>query len=637
MVKEELEPEVVSIFQEIKQGNNFLLSGGAGSGKTYSLVQVIKKGIEDNPTIKIACITYTNAAVKEIEKRVDHVNLEVSTIHDFLWDNVKFFQKELKKGLVALLHDSDSGIIKPSDLIISENFFDNIENGIQYKEYTKIKDGIISHDEVLVLANYMFKSYPLLCDILKDKFKFIFIDEYQDTNPVVIEIFLEHLKQSKKKNIIGFFGDAMQSIYDDGVGDLKNYIQKGEVVEIPKLQNRRNPQSVINLANLIRTDGLAQEPSIDSEAPNMVNGKIKEGKITFLYSDSDDLEKIRTLKYFEGWDFADSNRTKELNLTHNLIASKAGFPILMEIYDKDPIIDLKNQILKKQKELSKKNTPIIIDETDSFDTVVDKFQIERGRGKEKQLVKEIILSDFKLNSLYSELKDLPFNLVQKIYLDKDSLIDDKKQNVDDENRKGSKRDGVIKHLFKIQNNIYLYEFLQYNEFIRRTEYPIKSVSDKRILKDIIGTISKMSNATIEEVINFADEKNICRKDDKFFDFVENNRYLYNRVKKVRFEEFQNLFFYLEGYTPFSTQHKTKGAEFENIFVILDNGKWNKYNFDYLFTNRTDKPEVLLRTQKIFYVCCTRTKEHLVVFYHKPSLEVIEQANLWFGSENVHLV
>ena len=64
---------------------------------------------------------------------------------------------------------------------------------MQYKEYVAIKDGIISHDEVLILANHMFGTYSKLCDILKDKYKFILIDEYQDTNPVVVEIFLQHL------------------------------------------------------------------------------------------------------------------------------------------------------------------------------------------------------------------------------------------------------------------------------------------------------------------------------------------------------------------------------------------------------------------------------------------------------------
>lgn len=95
-----LEPEVREIFQSIDNGRNFLLSGGAGSGKTYSLVNVIRQAIAENPTAKVACMTYTNAAVKEIEERVNHKNLNVSTIHDFFGIVLNIFKKSLKKHLL---------------------------------------------------------------------------------------------------------------------------------------------------------------------------------------------------------------------------------------------------------------------------------------------------------------------------------------------------------------------------------------------------------------------------------------------------------------------------------------------------------------------------------------------------------
>lgn len=105
-----LEPEVQEILQHIDNGRNFLLSGGAGSGKTYSLVQLIDQLIIENPNKKVACMTYTNAAVKEIEERVNHKNLNVSTIHDFMWDNIKHFQEELKTVIIELLKDENSKI-----------------------------------------------------------------------------------------------------------------------------------------------------------------------------------------------------------------------------------------------------------------------------------------------------------------------------------------------------------------------------------------------------------------------------------------------------------------------------------------------------------------------------------------------
>ncbi len=629
-----------------------MLSGGAGSGKTYSLVQVIRQVIAENPTAKVACMTYTNAAVKEIEERVNHKNLNVSTIHDFLWDNIKHFQKELKSAIVDLANDEDVKISVDEEGSIPGNYFD--DKKIEYSEYLKIKDGRISHDELLLVANHLFEKYPKLSAIVKDKYQFIFIDEYQDTNTAVVDILLNHFKKSDKKNLIGFFGDAMQSIYDDGIGNLDEY--KGEAVdtikEVKKVQNRRNPRKVIELANRLRTDGIEQEPSLDENAPNMLAGHVKEGNVLFIHSANADISIVKQyLTENQGWNFKNAEETKELNLTHNLIAGKAGFRTLMDIYDSDPVIKLKKDILDKIKKNREANKPEIpIAENDIFDIVVDKFEL---KNQQQQLKKELLLQDPEHTELYNQLKDKLFSEVRKIYLSKDALIDDKKQDESDETKKGSKRDNLIKHLFRIQNNIVLYQTGRYNEFLRITDYrdKIVSIATKRVLKENIESLTNVGDKTIEEVINDAHEKGICLIGDKLEDFKVKNEYLYNRVKEVQYSEFQKLYDYLEGKTPFSTQNKTKGSEFDNVLVILDNGRWNDYNFEYLFDkenirqqlidgkSRTKRklesfPRILSRTQKIFYVCCTRTKENLVVFYHDPSQQVIAKSVEWFGEENI---
>jgi DNA helicase-2/ATP-dependent DNA helicase PcrA len=90
----------------------------------------------------------------------------------------------------------------------------------------------------------------LLCDILKDKYKYILIDEYQDTEKQVIDVFLEYLpKSSDKKNVVGFFGDTMQSIYGSRIGNLQEYIEKNLVTEIIKNDNWRCSEAVIKLLN----------------------------------------------------------------------------------------------------------------------------------------------------------------------------------------------------------------------------------------------------------------------------------------------------------------------------------------------------------------------------------------------------
>ena len=154
-----LEPEVQEIFNSIDVGRNFLLSGGAGSGKTYSLVNVIRQAIAENPTAMVACMTYTNAAVKEIEERVNHKNLNVSTIHDFLWDSIKHFQKELKEALISLANNEVVAKISIEEVNpVPDNYFSVLPDGVQYKEFVRIREGIISHDELLIVANYLFEK-----------------------------------------------------------------------------------------------------------------------------------------------------------------------------------------------------------------------------------------------------------------------------------------------------------------------------------------------------------------------------------------------------------------------------------------------------------------------------------------------
>ncbi|PSB81713.1 ATP-dependent helicase [Photobacterium damselae] len=620
---DKLSKEAKEVFKLIKDKKHFLLSGGAGSGKTYSLVEILRAVINDSPSVNIACITYTNAAVSEIEDRVLHDNLHVSTIHDFLWDNIKNFQFEIKQTLIELINDPEQTIINSSDKkMVDDSFFDDCDL-IQYKEYVKIANGIISHDEVIVLATKMFEKYGRLCSIVKDKYPFVFVDEYQDTNPMVVKVLLEYMEKSNKPNVVGFFGDAMQSIYDGSVGNLDMYTKSEPpmVYEVFKKQNRRNPLQVINLANLIRTDGLEQQPSDDQSAPNMdKNGEVKQGEIKFLYSTSDSLEPVRQ---HLGWDFNCATSVKELNLTHSLIADKANFPELMRIYDKDKILEyIRNKVRKSLVE----NEP----DYDSTGKTLAQVLEHVGNPNPTPTQKTYIENNLK----YFELaKSLPYDHISKLYVDKDQLLDDKKNYLGDDGKPNSNRDDLIKHLFKIENCIRLYESKNFNQFIKATDYSILSVNDKVKLNEAIQAFQIDEDISIGKVIELAHELGLVIKDDKVERFVTDRYYVYKQVCDVKYQEFRNVFDYLEGFLPFSTQHKTKGSEFSNVLVMLDNGKWNQYNFKYLF-ERNGTDSVKQRSEKIFYVCCTRAKEKLAVFFPNPTLKTVETALEWFGEDNV---
>ena len=639
-----MDQEVEKIIDHIEKGDNFLLSGGAGSGKTYSLVQVIREVITRHPSSKIACMTYTNASVHEIERRVDHSNLNVSTIHDFLWDNIKNFQRELKATLIEMLNTEDSGIsLNGYEGEVPSNFFDKDREpdfAIQYKEYLKLQDGIISHDEVLKLSERMFFKYPKIVSFVKSRYPFIFIDEYQDTNPLIVKILLEYFPKVSKKCVVGFFGDSMQAIYDDGVGSIENYLitddnPDGCVYEVQKKQNRRCPQAVIALANSLRLDSLHQEPSDDLKAPNMtVDGHVKEGTILFYYSDEDKTDVLKEKLTSEfGWDFSDTGNTKELRLTHNLIANEAGFETLMRIHDSDKIIEYGKRIrdYAKMKGVLDDIKPQRLAE--SIKILSSRFPDDKKKWSPTKSQQDFINTN---SALYAEALTMPFESIA-CYIDKDQLLDDKSEE-DAGKGTGSKLSPLNLHLHKIEHCIQLYLDKVYNEFMRSTS--IKQITRARQKKELQEGIDRIVNSyndmTISEVIDLADSLRICVKDDKLNSYIGNNPYLWLRIKEVSYKEARNVYDYRMGNKPFSTQHKTKGLEYNNVLVILKSN-WSNYDFASLFYDNGKKESIVQRTKKLFYVCCTRAKESLVVYYPSASSQVVEGAKKMFGEGNIYKV
>lgn len=624
----DLTSEAQRILQLVEEGNSFLLSGGAGSGKTFTLVETIRAIVDLNLSSRIACITYTNAAADEIRERVDNQNLWVSTIHDFMWDKIKGYRRELKQALRELLRSDDpqhTRFVLPGGAPVEDDLFEDLEDGIQYREFIRLRDGIISHDEVLILASYMFASYPKLCRIVKDRYPCIFVDEYQDTSPVVVDILLNSFKASKNPCVVGFFGDAMQAIYPGTVGNLQDRVEAGELSEVKKEQNRRNPRRVIELANRLRNDGLVQHPSDDPGAPNMVDGVVREGVIRFVYSSSPNLAPVRVQL---GWGF---EGVKELNLTHNLIASQAGFPQIMEIYDGDKVLDFVRRI----KKYVQSNPEEIDPGGKSFGEVVDQLQEGKTGSEFKKVSPTPAMQTYikKNPAALQSAREAPYEHITRLYISKDQLLDDAKDGPEGVSRPASQRDELIKHLFRIENCIRAYQAGQYAEFVRLTDFTLRSVSDKVVLRDAIKTLASDEAMSIGDAIERAAKSGVVQIDDRLDRFREEKAYVYERVVKLPFQEFQCLYEYLEGHSPFMTKHKTKGREYQRVLAVLDNGGWNNYNFKHLFEG-SGSESVLERTAKIFYVCCTRAMEELAVFYHDPPDAVVATAHEWFGPENV---
>ena len=632
MVERTVEPEVGKVFEVIKQGQNFILEGGAGSGKTYSLISIIEKISKEEPKKSIVCITYTNNAVAEIRSRIINDNLRVSTIHDFIWHVIENFQKEIKECLVELINDNEQILfVAPKEVLgeelISLDYFDGVR--VEYTEWysmsiTEQHKVQISHDHVLIVAEKMFSKYKKLSDILKDTANYIFVDEYQDTSSLVVKILLEHLRKSTRDNIVGFFGDSMQAIYDSGVGNIDSY----GLEKIQKNQNRRNPRKVINLANKFRSDGLVQIPSSDVAAPNMNNGNVIEGTVKFIYGDGiTHLEDLRNSELFKELEFDIPQKTKELRLTHKLNAEMAGFSKLFELYNSDLLVKLITDMKKKF------NASELVDKGKSFEELVEEAQIVVRKGG--PLIIDIVKSIPELLAIYEEIKTFSFEeVISKSKVNKDSLLAYKFNGLSSRYEAGTDRDRILKRLDLIFELIELYKIGKHNDFLRITCFKITSSADKINLSKIMKEISD-SDITIGKVIKLAERTGLISKDDLFTNFIENKGYyLWLRLEKLPFQEYVNSIAYLREYVSVITQHKVKGSEYENVLVLLDNGRWNQYNFNSIFGKGSSNEKVQNRTKKLFYVTITRAIKNLIVYMPCNDQQILEKAKDYFEQSDI---
>lgn len=623
-----IEPEVEEALRCIKNKENFIMTGGAGSGKTYSLVSLINEYRNNNQNTPILCITYTNNAVFEIKERCNVDNLQVSTIHDFLASLIMKFQKELKIALVDLINDNSKKhqIFRLPEGYKKIDIFYFDGQSIDYGDYYSIneKQTTISHDHLIIIAERMFQKYKKLSHILKDKAKLILIDEYQDTAREVISILLNHINQSQKECVIGFFGDSMQSIYDSGVGSIARY----DIKHINKTQNRRNPSSIIELANKIRTDGLTQSPSNDLNAPNMDNGQVIKGHAYFLYSEKNNTDPNNALDeaknnnaIFDEWRLAKD--TKELWLTHKFNSSKAGFNNLYTLYKNDPVREIKRKIKGKSLNPSELFIDFCNDNLELFDN--------GNRGNLFQ----------NLSSDYKDLlkdKDLEYISNQRIF--SDSLLSYKFDGLTSSYKAGSTRDPILRQLDDLYEIIDLFRENNINSLLKKTSLKITSLSKKSELAGLLNDlISHSENHSIGDVLDFAFQNNLVHQSDIYTKHIAGEgNYLWNRIKIIPFKEYYNSIEYQKSKLPFATQHSIKGSEYDYVIVVLDNGKWNKYNFENIFLDK-GKPEVQKRTKKLLYVCFTRAKKGLYVYMeldkNDANFEIIfDKAKDLFGEENV---
>ncbi|WP_151744563.1 UvrD-helicase domain-containing protein, partial [Acinetobacter calcoaceticus] len=132
----------IIVNNQFKEDNfrNFVLQGGAGSGKTESLKEIIEFISNNYPNQKIACITHTNIAVDEIKSRINNDKLWVSTIHSFLNVQIKNFQKNLQEVLPNIFYIDSSDINDHDDYKKRYEKLSKLNYKLKNKKMDKVVD-----------------------------------------------------------------------------------------------------------------------------------------------------------------------------------------------------------------------------------------------------------------------------------------------------------------------------------------------------------------------------------------------------------------------------------------------------------------------------------------------------------------
>ena len=113
----------------------------------------------------------------------------------------------------------------------------------------------------------------------------------------------------------------------------------------------------------------------------------------------------------------------------------------------------------------------------------------------------------------------------------------------------------------------------------------------------------------------------------------------DKLRGIPYEELIAVAQFINESTPFSTKHGVKGAEFENVLVVLGRG-WNLYNWNQFLEWFPDgypanKEESFYRNRNLFYVACSRPIKNLsLLFTQELSADALATLEGWFGAENI---
>lgn len=318
-----------------------LVLAGAGSGKTKVLTNRIAYLIENGVSIdNILAITFTNKAAKEMRDRVikligmDAKSIQISTFHSLGLKIIKenYARLGYKSNFVILDSDDTLTVIKKimKDMNLNPKFYNarEIRNKISsaknellspekysrtefdhniiaiYEKYNRklLINNSVDFDDLLLLPIKLFREYPDILKYYQDRYKYVLIDEYQDTNEA--QYIFSKMLCNNHKNIF-VVGDNDQAIYAFRGANYKNILNFEKDYPDCKVimleENYRSTQNILDAANsVIKHNKMRKDKNLWCN--NDVGSKVR-----YIKTDSDKEECAYV-----------SNKIKELHSENNV-------------------------------------------------------------------------------------------------------------------------------------------------------------------------------------------------------------------------------------------------------------------------------------------------------------------------------
>ena len=368
-----------------------MILAGAGSGKTRVIIQRIAYLIQKKqvPPQQIIAVTFTNKAAEEMRKRLQGIlsgkqeGIHLSTFHSlgvgllrnsihhlgYRSNFIIYDTRDQFSVIKTIMEDQDfddSELIDAKSVhyeicqakstgILPEEFMDQHASqqkqlvGKIFRHYQKTMKGCnaIDFDDILNLTVTLFEEHPEVMDSLTERFRYIMVDEYQDTNHIQYKL-LRHL--TKRHRNLCVVGDDDQSIYGWRGAEVKNILNfernYPDVKFIRLEQNYRSTQKILTAANQVISENTQRMPK------KLWSEKHVGQKLDWLLADSEEEEleavtrKIRSKIMQQGRRYLDYSILYRSNFQARLVEEalrEAKIPYRMlggtSFYDREEIRD----------------------------------------------------------------------------------------------------------------------------------------------------------------------------------------------------------------------------------------------------------------------------------------------------------